>query len=160
MTIIMSGGYPNLSHQQILEVIKNKFIDSWTETNPPVNSLVEFDNIHFNTDWYDGAWEFEVSVVHNTSLRGYAALGNDASEYSMFVDVHVFVKQLTEEHPLIAINIEKEIMRILLTNVTSFGNGISVVMPTEFISLPEEDNTSTIWHSSIGVQVIFLKFDI
>src|SRR5574339_413607 len=152
MPIVMGGGSPNLSIQQILNVVKNRLISSWSETNPPVDSPVDFDNVHFNTDWYDDAYEFEVSVVHNTSIRDFASLGNNAFEHSMFIEIHIFVKQLTEEHPIIANNIEKEILRILMTNVTNLGNGISLMIPSQFVYLNEEDSSSNMWHSMVQVQ--------
>ena len=154
----MGGNNPDLSYLQILQRIVTKIKEAWSISNPPVNDADPLNNISFNHDWFDDGHEFSVSVILDTTTRGFGSLGASAYDYSMFIEFHIFVKQITEEHPLIAGNIEKEISRILMTFSTQFGSGISIVIPTEFRRAGEEDPTSTLWHSMMTTQVVFMKF--
>ena len=158
MPVVMGGGHPDLSYIQILRIIKDRIKAAWTETNPPVTDPEPLNNVVFNHDWFDDSHEFSVSIIHNTSSRGLLALGKTSYDYSMFIEIHVWCKQISEDHPIIAGNIEKEISRIIMTNIADFGSGISLVLPTEFTRVDEEDNTSTIWHSFMTCQVVFVKF--
>lgn len=158
MPIVMGGNNPDLSYLQILQRFVTKLKEFWLINNPPVNDPEPLNNVAFNNDWFDDGHEFSVSVILDTSTRGFGSLGATAYDYSMFVEIHIFVKQITDEHPEIAGNIEKEISRILMANSTGFGGGISIVIPTDFRRAGEEDPTSTIWHSMMIAQIVFMKF--
>ena len=158
MPVVMGGNHPDLSYLQILQRIVTKIKEFWLIDDPPVDDPEPLNNVSFNHDWYDDGHEFSVSVILDTTTRGFGSLGATAYDYSMFIEFHIFVKQITEEHPILAGNIEKEISRLLMANSTIFGGGISLVVPTEFRRAGEEDPTSTLWHSMMTAQVIFMKF--
>lgn len=159
MPLVLGGNNPDLSAKQVMALIITKLKDSWTETNPPVNDLNEFKNINFNHDWNDNAHDINVSVILNTDVMGFASLGATSWDHGMFIEIHIFVRELSEDYPDVMGNIEKEISRILYSNIRGFkGHGISLVLPNSFRRIDEEDNTSTVWHSMMSLQIVFMKF--
>lgn len=126
-------------------------ISNWLETDPPV------EDIRFNFDWNDDYGEYTVSILHNLSAQRLAILGNKVYDINMSIMIHIFVKQLTEAHPARAGNIEKEIMRILVSNTGSLGNGIEYSVPKSFRHADEEDSSSVYWHSIANLMLTFTK---
>lgn len=159
MPIVLGGNNPNLSNHQIIQLIITKIKNSWAEENPPIDDENEFNNVHFNTDWYDNAHDYVVSVLINTDVTGAAVLGAKAWDHALFFEVHTFCRELSEYYPAKMGNINKEISRILYSNVTGFQDaGISLIIPSSFRRVDEEENTSTVWHSMMTVQAVFMKF--
>lgn len=159
MPIVLGGNKPNLSNNQILKIIIDKLKSAWAINNPPVDDPNEFKNVHFNTDWYDNAHDYVISVLLNADIMGAAALGNKAWDHSLFIEIHTFCRELSEQYPETMTNLNKEVSRIISTSVGGFpAFGISLIVPINFKRIDEEDNTSTIFHSMMTIQVILTKF--
>ena len=88
---------------------------------------------------------------------GWTYMRND-----MFVNIHIFVKQLTEYHPEKLPNMEKEIKRILSDNKLGLrSSGISYIWPSNFQEIMDSrsGSTTTKWHSVMGIRVVFRQVE-
>ena len=73
--------------------------------------------------------------------------------------IYGWLKQLTEIHPQLDNNFQKEIQRILDDNKTALTGGISYILCGGFQEIPEEDSTSTLWHSVAPLSVVFRRVE-
>lgn len=161
MTILLPGSKPNLSYYEILTKVKNLITTNWTETSPALDDGTRLTGVTFNFDWFDDLGEFQGSFIHPYTSSDPENIGWTYMYNEMTIDIHLWVKQLTEEHPAMCGRLVKEIERILDDNKTALytSDGISLILHTGFGEIPEEDNTSTLWHSVMNVVVIFRRVE-
>lgn len=76
------------------------------------------------------------------------------------VPIHVFVRELQENKPVAMTWMEDEIVRILTKYRLSVGQGVMISNEPAFENIPEEDNTSTVWHSLTYVECRYVKKDV
>lgn len=156
MTITLAGNLPNLSFQQILILIRDLIITNWSESNPPIG------DVYFDFDWDNDFGEFRVTLRNVVTTMDPENIGWTYMRNDMFVNIHIFVKQLTELHPAKAANMEKEIKRILSDNKTALqSSGISYIWPSNFQEIMDSrsGSTTTKWHSVMGIRVVYRQVE-
>ena len=122
----------------------------------PLPPLAE---IQIYNDWPDDSHEVTVSVIHRDNTYT-----NTTAAYRSFdiidnIEIHVFVKQLTEDRPVMIEDVQKEIFRIIAENSVELkSEGIAVMIPSDFVEITDIDSTTVYWHSMMGVKVIYRKF--
>lgn len=152
MTITLAGNFPNLSFLEIMGKLKDLIVANWTETSPPVS------DVYFDNDWDNDYGEFRVTIRNPVTNVDPENIGWTYMRNDMFVNIHIFVKQLTELHPTKAANMEKQIKEILEDKKLGLqSSGISYILPSSFQEIPEnrELSTTTKWHSVMTVRLVY-----
>jgi len=155
MTISIAGNplNANLGYLDIMKKVRDLIIANYTETQPPLS------DVRFNFDWWENYGEFLCCIRNVTTFSDPENIGWTFMRNEMVLDVHLWVKQLTEIHPQLANNFQKEIQRILDDNKTALTGGISYMVCGGFQEIPEEDATSTLWHSVAPVSIVFRRVE-
>jgi hypothetical protein len=162
MTISIAGNplKPNLSYLDILTNLRDLFTSNWAETSPPLDDGTRLTGVTFNFDWYDGLGEFQVSLKSPITTTEPENIGWTMFRNDMFVEVHVWTKQLSEVHPQKCANIVKEIQRILDDNKQALASsGMSYLWLSAFEEIPEGDATVTLWHYVASVNILFRRVE-
>src|SRR5687767_3178092 len=120
--------------------------------------LPDLGDVKFSEDWPDGSSDFQISIIpFETDIQlGATKLLFDESK---LVEIHIYVRALSEDEPDEVGDIQKELERILTENPRALiGSGISLIQPLSFRQIFDSDNTKTMWHYCYDVQMYYRKF--
>src|SRR5688572_21261214 len=119
---------------------------------PPLNE------IRFSDDNIDHGAEYQINIIPFETTIEFASTTANFDE-SKILEIHIYVKSLSEDEPEEVGEIQKEIERILIENPSALvGEGISLVQILDFRQMFDGDNAKTMWHFVFDVQLFYRKF--
>lgn len=120
--------------------------------------LPPLDEIRFSDDNVDNGAEYQINIIPFETTIEFASTTANLDE-SKILEIHIYVKSLSEDEPEEVGELQKEIERILLENPSALvGEGISLVQILDFRQMFDGDNTKTMWHYVFDVQLFYRKF--
>lgn len=132
-------------------LVKTELTDNWNDTT----GVVAESDIKFGQDWYDGQGDYQ---IHVTDVRyDIAPASNDWKRfhYHAFVDIHIFVRRVSEDQPSQFYNLIREVNRIIGQNVQGV-TGVSFMRwaPAGGLTqVPEPDHQKSVWHARGTVEL-------
>lgn len=120
--------------------------------------LPPLDEIRFSDDNIDNGAEYQINIIPFETTIEFASTTANLDE-SKILEIHIYVKSLSEDEPEEVGEIQKEIERILLENPSALvGEGISLVQILDFRQMFDGDSAKTMWHFIFDVQLFYRKF--
>lgn len=120
---------------------------------PPALSEIKWMN-----DWPDNSADYIISVVPfetNIELASTSLIFDE----SKLLELHIYVRSLSEDEPSEIGEIQKELERIFTENPTALKDqGIALIQALDFRQIFDSDNTKTLWHFVYDVQLFYRKF--
>ena len=120
--------------------------------------LPPLDEIRFSDDNIDNGAEYQINIIPFETTIEFASTTANFDE-SKILEIHIYVKSLSEDEPDEVGEIQKEIERILIENPSALvGEGISLVQILDFRQMFDSDSAKTTFHYIFDVQLFYRKF--
>jgi hypothetical protein len=155
MPQIIAGTASDLT-KTVAQLVKELLENNWpTSAYNPLKSEIGFGL---------GTWdEYGDIDIHIQSERGVSRPFTIAWKYSMIIDpvlIHLYMKSNTEEIPPNMGNAQRKIEEIIKDNMSSLGQGISILRFDGWDRVFEDNNIQSVWHAIGKASAIYWKVKI
>jgi hypothetical protein len=119
--------------------------NGWNDTT----GVVAEADIKFGTDWWDENGDYQIHFRDTREAEPIPFNGWARWEHHVFVDIHVFVRRVTEDRPDQLFQIKREIKRIVGQGFDDVGSGIQTVRWAPgggLQDITDKTNDTTTWH--------------